>query len=268
MEKNKTHPCFSESGHLKYARMHLPVAPECNIQCNYCNRKFDCLNESRPGVTSEILTPQQAFEKFVLVKQKISDLSVIGFAGPGDALENFDKIKETVALIKQNDPDIIFCLSTNGLRLPEFAQEIIDIGITHITVTINAVDVEIGKLIYSGVNSEFLLKNQLEGLEYITKRGIVCKVNIVAIKGINDFHIEEVVKTAKKLGAFKTNIMPLIPAKETKFYDLPLMSSMELNELRKKCSVYLPQMYHCRQCRADAVGLLHHDRSNEFISKN
>jgi len=263
-EKSKKHPCFSESGHLKYARMHLPIAPKCNIQCNYCNRKYDCLNESRPGVTSEILTPTEAFQKFLVVKEKVENLSVIGIAGPGDALANFDKVKETVELIKQNDPDITFCLSTNGLRLPEFAQEIIDIGISHITVTINSVNPEIGKHIYSGVDSEILLKNQLAGLEYLSSRGIICKVNIVAIKGINDFHIEEVVKTVKKLGAFKTNIMQLIPAKDTKFQDMPLVSNKDLNEIRKKCSVHLTQMYHCQQCRADAIGLLKQDRSIEF----
>ena len=58
MEKTQKHPCYSFDAHQKFARMHLPVAPYCNISCNYCNRKFDCVNESRPGVTSEILTPQ------------------------------------------------------------------------------------------------------------------------------------------------------------------------------------------------------------------
>ena len=42
--------------------MHVAVAPACNIQCNYCNRKYDCANESRPGVVSEKLTPEQAMQ--------------------------------------------------------------------------------------------------------------------------------------------------------------------------------------------------------------
>ncbi len=64
LEKNQKHPCYSFDAHQKFARMHLPVVPYCNISCNYCNRKFDCVNESRPGVTSEILTPQAAKKKF------------------------------------------------------------------------------------------------------------------------------------------------------------------------------------------------------------
>ncbi|MDT3428316.1 MoaA/NifB/PqqE/SkfB family radical SAM enzyme, partial [Paenibacillus forsythiae] len=30
------HPCYSEEAHRFFARMHIPVAPACNIQCNYC----------------------------------------------------------------------------------------------------------------------------------------------------------------------------------------------------------------------------------------
>ena len=56
----ENHPCYSEEAHHHYARMHVAVAPACNIQCNYCNRKYDCANESRPGVVSELLTPEES----------------------------------------------------------------------------------------------------------------------------------------------------------------------------------------------------------------
>lgn len=265
--KTDTHPCFSETGHLKYARMHLPVAPKCNIQCNYCNRKYDCINESRPGVTSEVLSPEQAFEKYVLVKNKIPNLTVVGFAGPGDALENFDEVRRTVELIRDYDPDVCFCLSTNGLRLPEYAQEIMDIGISHVTITINTVNPDIARKIYSRVAPEVLLKNQLDGLKCLSGNGVVAKVNIVSIKGINDHCIEETVKAVSKLGAYKTNIMKFIPVEGTVFESVPEMSDSELNEIRTKCSAYVKQMYHCQRCRADAIGLLHQDRSGEFVEK-
>jgi len=96
MEKTGRHPCYSYEAHHRYARMHLPVAPQCNISCNYCNRKFDCLHESRPGVTSEILTPDSALKKFILVRKKIESLSVVGIAGPGDALANWENTRHTI----------------------------------------------------------------------------------------------------------------------------------------------------------------------------
>src|SRR6266496_1285153 len=73
-EKIANHPCYSADAHQYYARMHVAVAPSCNIQCNYCNRKFDCTNESRPGVTSSLLTPEQALAKVKYVASEIKQM--------------------------------------------------------------------------------------------------------------------------------------------------------------------------------------------------
>ena len=83
----KNHPCFDKDAHKKFGRVHLPVAPRCNIQCNFCNRKYDCMNESRPGVTSTVLTPQQAIAYLRDVVEKRPEISVMGIAGPGDPLQ-------------------------------------------------------------------------------------------------------------------------------------------------------------------------------------
>ena len=111
------HPCYSEEAHQYYARMHVAVAPACNIQCNYCNRKFDCANESRPGVVSERLTPEQAARKVMAVASRVPQLSVLGIAGPGDACCNFDDVRRTFELVRRNIPDLKLCVSTNWLKL-------------------------------------------------------------------------------------------------------------------------------------------------------
>ena len=275
LEKTQKHPCYSADAHHKYARIHLPVAPRCNIQCNYCSRKFDCVNESRPGVTSEVLTPELAAEKFSWVKSDIAELSVVGIAGPGDALAEWLSTKQTIQRIKRINPAMIFCLSTNGLLLPELAPEIVQLGVEHVTVTLNTLDIQIGAKIvhhifyhgkvYQGVEAaRILLKNQLTGIKYLTEHGILVKVNIVMIKGINDTHIPLVVKKVKELGVFITNIMPLIPAPGSAFEHFPQTSMKEINDLRNTCQLELQQMRHCQQCRADAIGRLGEDRSHEF----
>lgn len=109
-----------------------------------------------------------------------------------------------------------------------------------------------------------LLANQMAGLRALTRAGIVCKVNTVMLKGINDAHIPRVVETVRDLGAELTNIMQLIPVKGSVFENLPLVSNKELMDLRKSCEPTLRQMYHCKQCRADAVGLLGDDRSIDY----
>ena len=86
--KKVVHPCFDASAKNMHARVHLPVAPKCNIQCNYCNRKYDCVSESRPGVTSAVVTPFQAVEYLKELSNYLENISVVGIAGPGDPMAN------------------------------------------------------------------------------------------------------------------------------------------------------------------------------------
>lgn len=271
------HPCYSAESQHKFARMHLPVAPACNIQCNYCNRLYDCVNESRPGVTSEILSPEQAIAKIGRVQAGLDNLAVIGIAGPGDALANWPQTKATLVATRQNYPDLMLCLSTNGLMLPQYAEELVELGVRHVTVTLNSIDLGISEKIYRHIDWQgqrltgqagvrILLENQLAGIRILTVRGILVKINIVMIPGINDEHIPEVVKVARDLGACMTNIMPLIPAGGSAFGHLPQTSHKDVAAMRERCQEFLPQMKHCQQCRADAIGLLTQDRSTEFRS--
>jgi nitrogen fixation protein NifB len=281
-EKVKNHPCYSEEAHHHYARMHVAVAPACNIQCNYCNRKYDCSNESRPGVVSERLTPERAAKKVLAVASNIPQMTVLGIAGPGDPLANPEKTFRTFELVTKTAPDIKLCLSTNGLMLPDYVDRIKALNIDHVTITINMIDPEIGAKIYpwifynkkryEGVEAARILsERQLLGLEMLTAHGILCKVNSVMIPGVNNHHLVEVNKAVKSRGAFLHNIMPLISAPEhgTVFGLAGRRgpTAQELKALQDSCEGEMNMMRHCRQCRADAVGLLGEDRSNEFTTE-
>lgn len=278
-EKIKDHPCYSEEAHHYFARMHVAVAPACNIQCNYCNRKYDCSNESRPGVVSERLTPEEAVRKVMAVAAAVPELSVLGIAGPGDALANWKHTRATFDAVHQVIPDIKFCLSTNGLALPDYADEIADMAIDHVTITINAVDPEIGAKIYPWIffdhkrrtgleAATILLERQMRGLEMLTARGILVKINSVMIPGINDDHLMEVNRAVRQRGAFLHNIMPLIsdPAHGTHFGLTGQRGPTppELKALQDRLDGGAKLMRHCRQCRADAIGLLGEDRGQDF----
>jgi len=261
--------------------MRVAVAPACNIQCNYCNRKYDCANESRPGVVSEKLTPEQAAKKVVAVASTIPQMTVLGIAGPGDPLANPQKTFKTFELISKQAPDIKLCLSTNGLALPDHVDTIARFNVDHVTITFNMVDAEIGAKIYpwifyknkryTGVEAaQILTDRQMQGLEMLTERGILCKVNSVMIPGVNDQHLVEVNRAVKSRGAFLHNIMPLISAPEHgTVFGLTGQrgpTAQELKALQDSCEGEMNMMQHCRQCRADAVGLLGEDRSAEFTT--
>ncbi len=280
-EKIHNHPCYSEGAHHHYARIHVAVAPACNIQCNYCNRKYDCSNESRPGVTSERLTPEESAKKVMFVGGEVQRMSVLGIAGPGDALANPERTFETFRLVREKAPDLKLCLSTNGLELPTFVDEMVKYDIDHVTVTINTVDTtgEIGskiypwifyenKRIYGKKASQILLERQLEGMKKCVDNGILIKANSVLIPGINDHHIAEVSKRLKEIGVFLHNIMPIIsePEHGTRFGLDGIKSATDQEQMaaQEACGVDMKLMQHCRQCRADAVGLIGEDRGAEF----
>lgn len=280
-EKIRNHPCFSEDAHHYYARMHVAVAPACNIQCHYCNRKYDCANESRPGVVSEVLSPRQAVKKVKAVAAKIPQLTVLGIAGPGDPLANPERTFATFRALSHEAPDIKLCVSTNGLALPDAVDELCRHNIGHVTITINCVDPEIGAQIYPWVfwnnrrikgieGVEILIEQQQRGLAMLVERGVLVKVNSVLIPGVNDAHLKEVSAVVKAKGAFLHNLMPLIAAPEHgTFYGLMGQRSPtgdELRALQDACGGDMRMMRHCRQCRADAVGLIGQDRQNEFTT--
>lgn len=278
-ERVHNHPCYSEQAHHHYARMHVAVAPACNIQCHYCNRKYDCANESRPGVVSELLSPEQAVKKVLAVASEIKQMSVLGIAGPGDPLANPDRTFATFAALAQQAPDIKLCLSTNGLALPESVDRLTELNIDHVTITINCVDPEVGKEIYPWIfwnnrrikglkAAKILIQQQLKGLDMLVERGVLVKVNSVMIPGVNDHHLAEVSRVVKAKGAFLHNVMPLIAeAEHGTFYGVMGQrgpTHEELQTLQDACGVDMNMMRHCRQCRADAVGMLGEDRGDEF----
>lgn len=263
---NHGHPCFSTKGHGKTGRIHLAVAPGCNISCNYCVRKFDCANESRPGVTSRVQSPEEALQTVRKAKtSNIGDkLTVVGIAGPGEPLAN-PATFETLRGVKQDFPEMILCLSTNGLLLPEKIHELVEIGVSHVTVTLNTLDEKIGAQIYSYVRWEgktligpdaarVLIKQQLEGITLASKAGITVKVNTVLIPGINDQLLYSLGVEIKKRGAHLHNIMPLIP--QGKLAHIIAPTKEHLTNSRSNLGLLLPQMTHCQQCRADAIGVL------------
>jgi len=278
-DKVANHPCYSEKAHHYFARMHVAVAPACNIQCHYCNRKYDCANESRPGVVSELLTPDQAVKKTMAVAANIPQMTVLGIAGPGDPLANPERTFETFRQLSEKAPDIKLCVSTNGLQLPAAVDELARHNIDHVTITINCVDPEVGAKIYPWIfwnnrrikgikGAKILIEQQQKGLEMLVERGILVKVNSVMIPGVNDEHLKEVSRIVKEKGAFLHNVMPLIAEEEHgTFYGVMGQRGPEhheLSALQDDCAGDMNMMRHCRQCRADAVGMLGEDRGDEF----
>jgi len=256
------HPCFNEKAHFKVGRIHLPVAPKCNIQCNYCTRSINKC-EFRPGVSACIMSPEEALERLDKALKENQNLKVVGIAGPGESLAN-DSTFKTLKLIDEKYPDLLKCLSTNGLLLKEKANELADLGVKTVTVTVNALDEKIAEKIYSWINfdkqilkgqdaARKLIDKQWEGILEAKRAGMLVKLNSVLIPEINLYEIEKIALKGKDYGADLMNLIPLIPL--NMFKDLRPPTCEEISLAREKAGKHLPQFKLCKQCRADAVGI-------------
>ena len=261
-ELTTKHPCFARGAQGGRSRIHLPISPTCNIECNFCELSINTY-EKRPGVASTVIKPEEAIEAIEKALELCPDISVAGIAGPGDTLAS-DLALKTFRLIRERFPQLVKCMSTNGLLLAEKAQEVIDTGIDSLTVTVNAVDPKIEARLNSGIlwhgvhytgveAAEILISQQLKGIRLISEAGITVKVNTVLVPEINTEHIEEIAKTVAEAGASIYNIIPLIP--QHKLRDLREPTCLEIERAIFKAQRYIDVFRHCQRCRADAVGI-------------
>ena len=271
------HPCFNAAAKGSYGRVHLPVAPKCNIKCNFCDRKYDCVNESRPGVTSSVLTPEQAGVYVDRVLEKEPRITVAGIAGPGDPFANGEETMATLRIIRKKHPEMMLCLSSNGMGIAPYIESIAEIGVSHVTITVCAVDPVIGSRIYSWVKdknvvyqgrqaAELLMSRQISAIRKLKQFNVTVKVNCIVIPGVNDQHVVEVAAAMKELGVDLFNAIAMFPNVNTPFGHIEQPSKKMMAEIRNEAEKHLPQMRHCTRCRADAVGLLGEDRTDEFRS--
>jgi nitrogen fixation protein NifB len=216
------------------------------------------------------LAPSQALDYLRQILKKDIDISVIGIAGPGDPLANPDEVFETIELAKHEFPHLHFCLSTNGIEIPKYINKLTELGISHVTLTINAVQTEILANIYSWVRydkhiyrgpeaGKLVFEKQMEALRLLKEHNIVVKVNSIVLPGYNDHHMAEIAEKVASLGADIMNCIPVYPNRETAFEDIPEPSKQKMVDILKSVSKYIKPMGHCTRCRADAAGLLGYD---------
>ncbi|MDR2089588.1 MAG: radical SAM protein [Clostridiales Family XIII bacterium] len=261
-EIKNLHPCLGRVNNK--GRMHLPVSPGCNIFCKFCDRKIGDCDEMRPGVTGALVKPEDAPARVAEALALCPEITVIGIAGPGDTLAT-DHACAAFRAIGARFPDLIRCMSTNGLLLPEKIRDVIDAGVRTLTVTVNAVDPIVLSRLNDGIvyHGEFLtgeeaglilIRNQLEGIRLAAEADMIVKVNTVLVPEINGDHIGAVARAVAKHGASIYNIIPLIP--QNKLSHLPAPSCAEIDRARGNAENVIPVFRHCQHCRADAVGLL------------
>ena len=257
------HPCIHPRAHQSVARIHLPVAKDCNMWCRYCARQHANGRKGLPGTSTETMTPEQALIHVKEKREIWGEKAVIGISGPGEPLANPETF-ETLGLIKSHYPSHPLCLCTNGFLLNDKIQELFRLGIRVISITINGIDPEIVRILQPCIDlgdvalmgrtaATKIIEAQMSGLRMAIAAGIFVKVNTVLVEGINDGHMRVLARSLAEAGAGIMNIMPVASPHSRSRLIPPHKEKVE--DLRRECEAYLPQFKLCRQCRSDSTGI-------------
>ncbi len=258
------HPCFNNYD-FHNAIIHLPVASKYNVSSKYDRQGNLCFTAKTPE--NAVLSPYDAYERFLEAKKSIKNLTVAAIAGPGEALADFDAVRETLRLIRQASPATILCLSTNGLMLPVYANHLISLGVNYVTVTMPTIYPDTGAKIYDCVTymgnhyygiegANILIQNQISGLHYLASRDVSVRINIEVIEDVNENEIEDIVMMAKECGCKMTNLLRKPSRTEDTDNGPETYSNDEISGLRRKCEAILNQSYFCKPCSPDTIETL------------
>ena len=258
----RRHPCLAQGPGPRSGRLHLPVSPACNLACRYCLRAFN-EGEVRPGVSRGILAVEDVPGVLERALALCPELAVVGIAGPGDTLATDHAIR-AFRIVHDLQPGLIKCLSTNGLLLEERLPRLLSVGVSTVTVTVNSIRPATVNRITPTVSlwgirlegeegARLLVDRQRAGIRAAAAVGLLVKVNMVLIPGINDGEVGETAEAMKQDGVSVFNLIPLLPQGE--FAGRPAPDCAGLGAARLEAERHLPVFRHCQHCRADAVGI-------------
>jgi nitrogen fixation protein NifB len=192
-----------------------------------------------------------------------TNLHIVAVAGPGEPLVNaatFDVMSELV----NNGPEVHFCLSTNGVLLADRVNELVELGIESLSVSMSTSEPVTAARIYewadlcgtrvTGIEmGKRIVGMQLAGIRRATHAGIHVKINSVLIPEVNKEDIAALAEKVALAGAELQNVIPLVPCGSMTEYRRPTCE--ELEQARGEAGKHVKQFLSCHQCRADVVGI-------------
>jgi nitrogen fixation protein NifB len=258
------HPCWSNNREHLWERIHLPVAPYCNVKCIFCDHKVgSSCHIPKPGAAAKVLTPSEAIKRFCDEVKRRPKLLIAAISGPGEPLAN-PQTFETLQGIRSIDDKIEFCLSTNGILLSDYVANLVSLRVRTISVSISTLNPNSAARLYEWVlhrgrkfsgrkMGSWIVKRQLKGIQNSIDRGILVKVNSILVPGLNEFELESLAQSLSRIGVNLQNIVPLYPYDNSSELEVP--SHDQIRVARERSLLHLRQFTHCHQCRSDVVGI-------------
>ena len=196
---------------ITYVR--LSVTDRCDLRCRYCMAELMQFLPKR-----EILTLEEMVElSDILIARGVRKIRLTG----GEPLVR-KGVMELVRLLGQRVGSSLdeLVLTTNGTRLERFAGELHEAGIRRINVSLDSRRPErFGHITRGGDLSQVL-----RGIDAALTAGLAVKINMVALAGINEDEMEDMLRWCAAMAM-----------------DLTLIETMPLGEVEEdRTAHYLP----------------------------
>ncbi len=171
---------------INYLR--VSVTSRCNFRCKYCM-------PDKPFSWTPIENILSFEELFLFIKLAIDEgVTKIRITGGEPLLRN--DLDKFIYMISSYKKDIDLSLTTNGYLLPHLAKDLKQAGLNRINISLDSLNPKTAQYI---ANKD-ILQNVLDGIEKALSVGLKIKINTVALKGINEHEMVDILNYCKDRG--------------------------------------------------------------------
>jgi GTP 3',8-cyclase len=185
--------------HVSYLR--VSVTDRCDFRCVYC------MSEHMTFLPKKDLLTLEEMDRLcsAFIGRGVRKLRITG--GEPLVRKNIMWLFQALSRHLKSGALEELTLTTNGSQLPKYAQELADCGVRRINVSLDTLD----PVKFKAITRWGELDQVVAGLDAADKAGLKVKLNAVALKGVNESEIDELVRFAHGRGADLTLIetMPL-----------------------------------------------------------
>jgi cyclic pyranopterin phosphate synthase len=210
--------------------LRVSVTDRCDFRCVYC------MSEDMNFLPKQDLLTLEELDRLcgVFIDKGVKKLRITG----GEPLVRRDIMTLFRSLSKRLGGELEeLTLTTNGSQLARYAKELADCGIKRINVSLDTLD----PVKFKAITRWGDLDKVLSGIVEARRAGIAVKINAVALKGVNDGEVEEMIRWAHGDGMDMTfiEVMPMgdiEPDRFDQFWSLSqlrgqLLSSFTMDEI-------------------------------------
>ncbi|MEF2229713.1 MAG: radical SAM protein [Pseudodesulfovibrio sp.] len=251
----ESHPCFGMTSRSRVGRLHLPVAPRANARIRF----------AAEAKALQAMQPEEAANWLDGVIADGGKVGIVGITGPGDPMATPGPTLRTLRLVRERHPDISLCLTTVGMGADRYAEELAAVGLSHVTLLVDAVDPGLAEDLYAWIRpatrtvpladaARLLVDGQAKAVAAFKAAGIPVKINTTIYPGHNDGHVEDVARAMAALGADIMAVVPFWPGRGgAEFPPTPDMDLLE--DIRGRVANHINVMPSWEECAEALAGL-------------